>query len=152
MKSPQCLFSLLPCGLSAPKGLQGCRIAFFFPVLAFQRLFPYFPVIPALIVDLMQGEMAPVDLKLPRQSFLYIVQPLRGPVDVGSNVVIVNVKSNHDTLPFPKSKQPTTHWDRSQNRDRLHVTHKAPSLFGPATRRPCRSHYITGRGRVQRCF
>ena len=60
-----------------------------------QRLFPYLPVILAPIVDLVQGKMAPVDAKLPRQSFPYIVQPLRGPVNVGSNVVAVNVKLDH---------------------------------------------------------
>jgi hypothetical protein len=36
--------------------------------------------------------MAPVDPKLPWQSFPYIMQPLRGPVNVGSNIVVVNVK------------------------------------------------------------
>ena len=100
MKALQRCFTLLPRGLGTPKGPQRRRIAFLFPSLTFQRLFPYLPVIPASIVDLVQRKIAPVDPKLSRQRFLYAVQPLRGSIDVGSNIVNVNVELDHGTLPF----------------------------------------------------
>jgi hypothetical protein len=100
MKAAESLFALAACRLSSPEGTQRHGIAGFLPVHTTQRLFPDLPGIVPVMIDLVQGKEAPLDVEFAGQRFVNRVEPLRGPIDVRSHIVIVDVKLDHTVLQF----------------------------------------------------
>jgi hypothetical protein len=89
------LFALTPCRFSGPESAQRHRVARILPILAAQGLFPDLPGVPILMIYLVQREEAPMDIQFTGQRLINSVEPLRGPVDIRSHIVKVDLKLDH---------------------------------------------------------
>jgi hypothetical protein len=96
VKAPEGILALAPRRLCRPEGTQPGDVTFTFYIC---WLLPDLPLLLVWVVDLGQREITPVDSERLLQRRLNMREPRRGPVDIGSGIVVIDFNSDHCTVP-----------------------------------------------------